>query len=113
MVKSLGLETLWKFLAMDNHRSRRHADAQYWLGYSTNHHWHRHICKAASVRRDPKPEKRASDKVSLTQQAWSCGRERGGHGRWRRRGILRSRFLRALRRRRAGPGWPGEPRPSR
>src|SRR6202011_755416 len=28
---------------------------------------------------DPKPEKRASDKSSLERQAWSCGRDRGGH----------------------------------
>jgi transposase-like protein len=28
---------------------------------------------------DPKPEKRASDKLSLERQAWSCGRDRGGH----------------------------------
>src|ERR1700732_1983816 len=28
---------------------------------------------------DPKPEKRATDKLSLARQAWSCGRDRGGH----------------------------------
>ena len=30
-------------------------------------------------RNDPKPEKRAMDKLSLKRQAWSSGRERGGH----------------------------------
>ena len=28
---------------------------------------------------DPKPEKRASDKLSLKRRAWSSGRARGGH----------------------------------
>src|SRR5208282_3979511 len=28
---------------------------------------------------EPKPEKRAMDKLSLKRQAWSSGRERGGH----------------------------------
>jgi hypothetical protein len=36
-----------------------------------------HLCGFADV--DPKPEKRASDKLSLDRQAWSCGRARGGH----------------------------------
>jgi len=35
--------------------------------------------ESENSRLDPKPEKRASDKLSLTQQAWSCGRARGGH----------------------------------
>src|ERR1700685_4518665 len=47
-------------------------------------------------RRDPKPEKRAIDKLSLARQAWSCGRARGGRA-VAKKGHTEEQILRALR----------------
>src|ERR1700722_9017399 len=38
-----------------------------------------HLGASPLERSDPKPEKRASDKLSLARPVWSCGRARGGH----------------------------------
>src|SRR5258708_40216754 len=54
------------------------------------------VLVAQAVGCDPKPKKRASDKLSLERQAWSCGRDRGGHA-GGEEGHSEEEILRALR----------------
>jgi hypothetical protein len=54
---------------------------------------------------DPKPEKRARDKLSVKRQAWSSGASTRRTRRWRRRDIRKSRSCGQCGRRKAAPEW--------